>query len=122
MDGKFLNVRHSVNLLEAHRTLAIAALRVHPAAKLRQPKSSNLFCIEVESAGRIGSHVAWDKEAIAFLRKHREYVLRDLKTLESGALRITDPEGGATSRWIGRYQRQLVYLDDLIAAYEQRSE
>ncbi len=66
--------------------------------------------------------MAWDKDAIAYFRKHRDYVARDLKALESGELRIADAEGDATARWIGRYQRQLVYIDELISAYEAAPE
>lgn len=66
--------------------------------------------------------MTWDKEAIAYFRKHREYVSRDLKALENGALRVTDDEGDATNRWIGRYQRQLVHIDELISAYEADTE
>jgi len=66
--------------------------------------------------------VKWDKDAILYFRKHREYVLRDLKALEDGTLHVADAQGDATERWIGRYQRQLSYINDLISAYEANTE
>jgi len=66
--------------------------------------------------------VQWDKNAISYFRKHREYVLRDLNALENGTLRIAGEQGEATERWIGRHNRQLGYIDDLISAYEANTE
>jgi hypothetical protein len=66
--------------------------------------------------------VKWDQNAISYFFKHREYVLRDLKALQNGTLRIADEQGDATERWISRYRRQLGYIDELISAYEASTE
>ena len=62
----------------------------------------------------------WNEEAIRYLRKHREYVMRDLEALRSGHTKITERSNeSATTDWIGRYERQIVHLDQIIESYER---
>jgi hypothetical protein len=56
--------------------------------------------------------MSWNEEAITYLRKHREYVARDLEGLRAGQVKIT--EGSNDGVWIGRYQRQIGHLDQII--------
>ncbi len=58
--------------------------------------------------------MAWSDEALTYLRKHREYVGRDLELLRAGKLKITADSGDVTADWIGRHERQLAHLDSII--------
>jgi len=62
--------------------------------------------------------MSWNEEALGYLRKHREYVARDLERLRLGHVKISELNDDATAAWIGRYQRQIAHLDKLIGNYE----
>jgi hypothetical protein len=64
----------------------------------------------------------WNEEAITYLRKHREYVARDWELLRSGQIKVTEGSGDASAAWIGRYQRQIAHLDQIIGNYEPPTE
>ena len=67
----------------------------------------------------------WSAAALAYLRKHRDYVQRDLDALRAGHISIGEAGtiGGAsadvTARWIGRYERQIGHIDRILAAHDQ---
>jgi hypothetical protein len=61
----------------------------------------------------------WSAAALAYLRKHRDYVQRDLDTLRAGQVAIAEAGAAATARWIGRYERQLGHIDRLLQAHDQ---
>lgn len=61
--------------------------------------------------------MSWEDEAIDYLRKHRDYVARDLRLLRSGHTQVTEQGANATRRWVDRYERQLVHIDNTIDAY-----
>jgi hypothetical protein len=63
--------------------------------------------------------MSWNEDAIAYLRKHRDYVARDLERLRAGQVKITEGPNDANVVWIGRYQRQIGHLDKLIESYER---
>jgi hypothetical protein len=66
--------------------------------------------------------MSWKEESIAYLRKHREHVARDLELLRSGHIKITEGSSDANADWIGRYQRQIAHLDQIIGNYEPPTE
>ena len=61
--------------------------------------------------------MSWNEEAIAYLRKHRAYVARDLELLRSGHVKVTEGANDANAAWIGRYERQIEHLDSIIKNY-----
>jgi hypothetical protein len=68
----------------------------------------------------------WTDDAIAYLRRHRDYVRADLEAVRSGKRRISEREADqfvdVTALWTGKYERQLAYIDAIIAAHDRAAK
>ena len=62
--------------------------------------------------------MTWSADALGYLRKHRDYVDRDLQAFRSGRLKVSDGGSDISVAWIARYERQIAHLERIIGAYE----
>lgn len=62
--------------------------------------------------------MSWTNEAIGYLLKHSDYVVRDLESLRSGKVKVTEGENDVSDTWARRLEREMGHLDKIIKNYE----